>query len=70
MNSLLEALCICFSTCSFHERFEVSVTPKLCRLWVLLIWILLKSIGGMSGGDFFRVKCMNCVLDGLKVTFH
>ena len=52
MNSLLEAFLTSLRTCSFHDNVDVRVIPKLSRLDVLLICVLLKMIGGRSGLDF------------------
>ena len=56
MNSGLEAFWICFKTCSFQERLEVSVTPRLCRLDVLVMGVLLNRMGGITGGVFLERK--------------
>ena len=48
----------------------MSVTPRLVRLEVWLICMLLKDIGGRAMGCFFRVNTMKFVLAGLNVTLH
>ena len=70
MNILFWALDISLYICSFHERVLVRVTPRVVKLDVSVIVVLLNRMGFSGWGLRLWLSTIKWVLRGLKDTRH